>query len=960
MERSSLPSEIKGEWIWLGDKRGGPESYVFLRREFSLDEIPSSAELWIAARSFFHIFVNGTHLSYALGVYSGTGSYALNFDLTYLLSTGTNTFAVLAHNTEVARSCCNRQPDGFWCQFEIHGTPYIWSDHSWHAHPGDCYAGNRPRRSASSGFSERIDLGAYPHGWQKSGFGEAGWLPPDTINPYDPEIWPLLPFPGPELTNETLPVSRTVLRGKWKRTTATTHVVFEHLANRLGSGVYAAETYLYSEQDRQLEFELFADNPYRLFVNGAAVKEQGMRPLAIGTSFLTSKALCFRQSETVDPVGRMNLREGWNRLNIYLDVEPGTSGATIAFPSLGMNDLRVRRVPDETALPGWAVAGPLRTPMVNILGNLTVAGAPNKEYFVPIEELPVDEAVELTMFDYTPNETREDTASTADTFEQGLELKQGEYVILSLDRTFFGCPKLSLSGSQGDVVDIVTGTEINGGQLVPIDGVREHVDSVILADVETAWMSCFPKAVRHIMVVARVVKKQVRVRRGEVHYRRYSLDKVGNFQSSDDVLNRIWEVGRNTLGATVQESFLDSPAKDQTQYVPDSFLEAWACYYTFGNYSLGAKGLTEFAESQFETGEMPAACPSGVYLNIPDFSLLWPVWLRTHFMITGNKRLLDNLLPAAERLFDYFDEIADPDLGVLSDLGKNYKAYCFLDHSPVSRRGIITGLNALYSRALLAGAYLFETVNREDLAEILRRRVNLLVASIRELTWDEDRQLFADCWADGRRSESYSLQSNILALYGAMALPEHYDAIFDALYQEGPPFERNPVGNTDNPYFKYFVFETAFALGRRKWAFDYMKWYWGGMLEKGATTWWEMFNPLATEWSRTPGSSCHGYGSFPNALLMQEVAGVRAAIPGYSAIYFNPLISAVQSVNARIPTRYGHILLEWEFSEDGVLDASINANYPLAVIPELEAGIAATATIRVGEEVSIFTEEPEF
>jgi hypothetical protein len=269
-------------------------------------------------------------------------------------------------------------------------------------------------------------------------------------------------------------------------------------------------------------------------------------------------------------------------------------------------------------------------------------------------------------------------------------------------------------------------------------------------------------------------------------------------------------------------------------------------------------------------------------------------------------------------------------------------------------------LNALYCRALLSGAWLFETVNREELAELLRQRLNRVVLTIRELTWDEDRQLFADSWSHGRRSEEYSMQANVLALYGGLALPEHYDTIFDAIFTSEAPFDLPPPGETDNPYFKYFVLETAFALGRRDWAFNYMKWYWGGMLSKGAVTWWELFDASDMQADKidAPGSTCHGYGTSPNAFLIREVVGVRPAIPGYSAIYFNPLLSAVKSVKAKIPTRYGHITVEWEIDDEGKLDVAIAATYPLAVIPELDPAVADTATMRVAEEVSIFAEQP--
>lgn len=956
MDGSTLPKDIRGQWIWSDTTSAGPESYVFFRREFSLNEIPSSADLAITARSFFHVYINGHHVSYALGTHPGKGSYVWTYDITYLLATGANTIAVLAHNTGVSRNSCVTQPPGFWCQLNVGGEPAIWTDHTWQVLPGECFSKNRPRQSTSGGFSERLDLQKYPHGWQRSGFGGANWLQPAICDPYNPKQWKLSPFPGVEFNNLVLPVTSLEVSGKWTRGAATTHVSFAHMSTRKGNGVYVAEAYIDVEEDMTIPYGSFADNPYRFFVNGEAVNEQGLLPLEAGTSYDSCKSLPFRQGPVSDPTGTITLREGWNRLNVFLDVISGTSGFTLVLPTFPADKLQVKRVASSSAMPGWAIAGPIRTPLVNILGNLRVTGAMEKEYYVPVSELPVSEALELTMCDFSPDPPVDRKPENVD--EQGISLKAGDYVILSVDRVFFGCPAFHLSGTQGDSVDIVTGTEITDGQVVPMDGNREKVDTVVLADAETQWMSCFPKAVKHIMVVARAVKSAVRLRKPEVHYRQHAFGNGGEFESSDEILNTIWRVGKNTLSATVQEGFLDSPSKEQTQYAADALIQSWAGFFVHGNYSLSAKGLAEFAASQFETGELPAAAPSALYLNIPDFALLWIVWLNIHYTATGDRKLLDRLLPTAEKIFDYFDEIADPELGVLNDLGPRFKAYCFLDHTPIDRRGVITGLNALYTRALLTGASLFDTVNREELSALLHQRLNKAVTTLRELTWDDDQQLFADSWHDGRRSAQASSQTNILALYGGLALPDQYDTIFDSLYQKEPPFDRVPVGRSDNPYFKYFLLETAFAIGRREWAFNYMKWYWGGMLEKGATTWWELFNPLSPEMD-TPGSSCHGYGVSPNAFLIREVAGIRPVIPGYSAIYFNPLISSLKSVKTKIPTHYGHISLEWTLDENNQLDATINATYPLAVIPELDPEIAATATLVVGDEVSIFADHGE-
>ena len=57
----TLPDPIVGQWIWLSETNLNQESHQFYRRDFSIDEMPGKAEMWITARTAFHLFINGQH-----------------------------------------------------------------------------------------------------------------------------------------------------------------------------------------------------------------------------------------------------------------------------------------------------------------------------------------------------------------------------------------------------------------------------------------------------------------------------------------------------------------------------------------------------------------------------------------------------------------------------------------------------------------------------------------------------------------------------------------------------------------------------------------------------------------------------------------------------------------------------------------------------------------------------------
>lgn len=945
MQEYTLPEKIRGEWIWSRDAFDELESFVFFRREFMLSETPASAELWLTANTFFHLYINGRYLGSGPPVSPTRDTYVVYLDVGFLTETGKNTIALLAHNTSVTRDASRRHPSGLWGQLNIDGKPFLWTDRNWTCWAADCFAQHRPRSSVSGAFTERLDFRYYPSGWYEKDFNSVRWKRPDYSQALGKAMGQLIPVTLPELSVRRREFEAIVSRGAWRQADAFTHVSFGEMTKERGRGVYVAETYLFSQAEGEQAFEFYSDDPFCFFVNGECCKRQGIRPLPTKADLQLVGSPCFRQGEVTDPDGEVFLERGWNRLLVAQQVEPGGAGFSLTFPDLEPAGLRLFREKDHENMIGWSLAGPVRTPLAHVTGSLSLRSLA-KSIFVPSTREPCDESAFLMscLFDGT-----EEVAEPPDT----LELREGEFAILDLGTTVRGCPEMLVTGEDEDVVDIVCGGQLFEGQLLSFFDGQRHTDTIVLGPRAYQWMACHPRGMRYVMLVVRKASSVVRFQNCGVCAQEYDFDNAGSFECSDPLLNQIWEVGRETLRATMQSTCIASPTKDPAKYTADAMIQTWAGYHVFGSYQLAARSIKEFAEVQFETGEMPALCPSDVYLNMPDYSLLWPVWLQRHFLYTGDTEFLDSVLPALEALFSYYEQLGEEGSGLLHDLGTRCGAYCFLDHGPIDRRGCVTGLNAIYCRSLLSGANLYEEIGRTRVAQTLRVRAGKVASELRELTWDEARGLFADSWDDGEMSEFYSFQTNVLAIYGGVAPPDQYNNIFGKLFTPEEPFEFFAAGETNNPYFKYFILESAFALARREWAMKLMRWYWGEMVNRGARTWWELFDPEGNQNEIQTYSLCHGYGVSPNGFLCTELAGIRPAKPGFTTAYFNPLPGVAQWVKAKIPTPYGHILVEWEAKPDGEFEAVVDANYPLEVIPILDPRISESATVHVGPDVSI-------
>jgi hypothetical protein len=955
MRNLKMPDDFKAEWIWSLVPRRRQESYIFLRKEFTLDETPGAAELWISARTLFHLYINGRHVTFGPPAHPLTNqSYLVCLNVGFLLETGQNAIAVLAHNTGVARYAARRQPDGFLAQLNVDGKPLVWTNNTWSACVAECFGENRPRRTTAAGFTEKLDFHFYPLGWQDREFNTNRWRHVELHIPVKSPARELVPLEIPETAITAEPFISLTGVGTCEPACASSYASFQGLLGERGPGVYCAESFVFSGSDLvEVGFKLFSDNPYRLFCNGVCIKEQGVAALPPGSVMEGATAFCSRQGQIVPPEGRLLLREGWNRIFICQLQDWDSCGFTLLLPELLPGQIQFYQGQSEEELPGWALAGPLRAPLANITGSLFLEDL-GKLPFHPGLMSPVNEAANLMAYEFTPA-----PESGPEALPETLTLKQGQYAVLDLGQTHFGCPAFEIVGADNDTLDVVYGETLDRGVILPCRDGGQQVDTLVLTGAVQNWHACAPRGLRYLMLVARKAKDAVRISRPAVLRRRFAIDNTGTFACSDPLLNRIWDACRRTLDATVQDQFLDCPCRETAQYLPDAMIQAWATFHTFGSYSFSAKALTEFATAQIETGEIPALCPSDHYVNIPDYALLWPVWLQRHHQYTGNQELLLRLLPALRKFLASFECLEDPDTELLSDLDQRLGAPCFLDHANLDRRGISTGLNAIYCRALLASAWLLEQGGAADEGAEVHLKAGRVAGNLHALTWEADRGLFADAWHDERPSATCSWQTTLLALYGGVVEPEQYGRVFDTLFADNSPLGRLPSGDTANPYFNFFILETAIALGYREWAVYLLRWYWGGMLNQGAVTWPEFFNPEADATSQAPGSQCHGYGVSPAAYLVSEIVGIRPARPGFTTVYFQPFLDDLDWAEANVPTPRGIISVRWERSDSEGLIIAINANFPLDVIPMLDPTVLRKATFKLGDEVNLVTPDTD-
>jgi hypothetical protein len=119
-----------------------------------------------------------------------------------------------------------------------------------------------------------------------------------------------------------------------------------------------------------------------------------------------------------------------------------------------------------------------------------------------------------------------------------------------------------------------------------------------------------------------------------------------------------------------------------------------------------------------------------------------------------------------------------------------------------------------------------------------------------------------------------------------------------------------------SPWFLFFTLETLVKYGELDTVLHIVREHWGGMLEKGATTFWETFPGfMPGHWSR---SLCHGWSAAPAYFLSTQILGVHPAAPGYRQIRVAPRLAGLRWAKGQVPTPRGEVHVQWAREEAGL------------------------------------------
>lgn len=941
MLEQKLPNDLRGDWIWLSNPHSEQNKYCYFRHDINLDQTPREAELRIAAFSTFHLFINGRHIYFGESGLNKTKTYVHVIDVSFCLQPGNNLISISVFNSNESQvNRFSHEVGGLWAELQINKESRLCTSKNWYVRSADCLYSCNLYQTSRGGFTEKLDFNKVVSSWiHSSDFEKDHWGHPDRITP----IQEMIPYLAPDtitgiFCTETH-FKKAVSKGKILRHNFSSCSEYSEIMKT--SGTYVSEGFFYADSAGPVDYSFFSDAPYKLYLNDKLIKENAVKSTVNGEAPLKS----WGRHEFDAPRDRMRIADGWNKICVVQQLDQSSYGFTLNIDADPIQ-FNILRTHENDALPGWTINGPLNTPLDRCNGVIW----PDKEkssFFYSIT--PIDESAFHESLRFKASED-----DLEDIQLDSFTINPEEFIVLDLGQIHYALPQLTIEGAKGDIVDIVCANRLTSKKyLAPFGPSRSrNVNSVILDGTKNRWIDFHPRGFRYMMIVARRTEKPISIR--HINAKTISRDFVeqGFLESSDRMLNMIWQNSVNTLEANVNFRILDGAGREHTQYISDCMIQSMVGFLARGDYQSSLKALREFAAASYETGEIPAMHPTSVPFHILDMSLLYPEWVRQHYMYTGDKAFLEEFEPVLYKLFSYLQTLELTDQGVIfTQPGSNEY---FIDLNIPAVHGVSTALNSLYSRALLNGAILMEELGRKEYATRLQKKANTVANVIQQICWDENKKQFSDFWYNNELSPNYSWQANILAIFGGVATEKQTTEVLNNLFSMESPFGLFIDESFFTPYFMHFVQDALFAKTDPALGLNFMRYFWGGILgADNQRTWPELFAPRNPEQPTVAGNLSMGYSTSPVIYIVKDIVGITPTKAGYSEIFFNPAIELIDELKAQIPTVDGAIYVSWQRDENGDVILELGANHPVKVTPHFASDNEIEVEFRISDNITI-------
>jgi len=378
---------------------------------------------------------------------------------------------------------------------------------------------------------------------------------------------------------------------------------------------------------------------------------------------------------------------------------------------------------------------------------------------------------------------------------------------------------------------------------------------------------------------------------------------VGSFKCSDERLNKIWQTGAYTVHLNMQDYLWDGIKRDRLVWLGDMHPEVSVINSVFGFNDVVPKSLDMTRD----------VTPVTAWMNgISSYSMWWILIHEEWYLHHGNLDYLKQQQPYLTALLKRLATF------VAADGKETLDGMRFLDWPTASDPvAVHEGLQAMMTLTMESGARLGEILGDKETAKLCADTAQRLRKHVPE--------------SSGRKAPA--------ALLSIAGFRDPGEVSAKVLKKDGP--------KDLSTFYGFYVLNALAKSNDVDTALDFISQYWGGMLDFGATTFWEDFD---LEWTKNAGridepvapgkkdlhgdfgaycyvgfrhSFCHGWAGGPTAWLSKNVLGVTPVAPGCAQVRITPHLGGLAWAEGTYPTPKGPIHVRHDKQPDGTIKTAV-------------------------------------
>ncbi len=426
------------------------------------------------------------------------------------------------------------------------------------------------------------------------------------------------------------------------------------------------------------------------------------------------------------------------------------------------------------------------------------------------------------------------------------------------------------------------------------------------------------------------------------------VEIIGEFECSDEMLNRMHKIMVSTLLNNFQGKPTDTPVWEKNGWLGDANCALPIMMYNFDMSKYMANFVDIMDDCFVEYGQVPVLVPS-VNLRIDNS----PVWNTIY--VFGAEALLDycGRNDYVKKLYPNLKLFAEKDIEQLKELGWVWGTRGLSDWvAPSGLEEVFTDPSE--GAAICCTAFIYamlksmvricEKLNISEDIAVYEAAADKIYKAFNEKFYKPEQGIYdTNFWREIGNRTKYRQTSNLLPLFFGMVPDEYREKVIKNLAEDFISRDCHlDTGCTGTRFVLPVLFDSGYTDIAMKVLMQKTYPGWGYWLENGADSAWE-------SWEKTTRSKNHYFLATYDEAFFTHLAGIRDIKNGWKNFTVAPMLDCgLEFVNASVKTPLGKAACSWRKTENGF---TVEVTVPDGAEAKIRLADKINVTIQGGKEI---------